>query len=54
MTTEQKISDLLRITVENSVTFYMQLADHIDGLENQVRELKLRIAELEDGNQNEV
>lgn len=42
-----KISDMLRITTENSTKLYIQIAEHIDALEEEILSLKQRIAELE-------
>ena len=52
MTEEQKetpkVSDMLRLTSKNTTEFMLQIADHIDKLEDQVVQLSYRIAQLEE------
>jgi hypothetical protein len=52
MTEEQKempkVSDMLRLTSKNTTEFMLQIADHIDKLEDQVVQLSYRITQLED------
>jgi phage shock protein A len=45
--TPPSVSDMLRITGNNHATFMSQVADHIDGLEKTIADLKAKIAELE-------
>lgn len=53
MTEEVKsVSDMVRLTAENSSEFMKQIADHIDKLEEGVIQLQKRVAELEAGNGN--
>lgn len=48
MTTDQmKISDILRATANNSISLFMQIAEHIDKLESENAALRERIAEIE-------
>lgn len=44
---ENQISELLRITVTNSVEFYMQVANHIEFLENTLAKYKEKFGELD-------
>ena len=46
------VSDMVRMTSENTADFMRQLADHVDGLTEQVATLTTRILELE-GTQND-
>lgn len=48
MNEESKISDLLRTTITNSVDFYMQIANHIEYLENKLAKYQEKFGELED------
>jgi tetrahydromethanopterin S-methyltransferase subunit B len=41
------VSDMVRVTADNSVVFMQQIAEHIDKLEQTVIDLQKRIAELE-------
>lgn len=50
MTEETKISDILRTTTENSYKLMLHIANHIDALELEINDLKLRINELENDN----
>lgn len=50
----QKISEMLRITANNSVEFYKQVADHIDYLENTVVDLQQKITQYEQLSNNEI
>ena len=52
MIDSMKISDMVRITSDNSHEFMQQVADHVDKLEDQVAELKARIEELDASNGN--
>ena len=45
-----KVSDMIRITAENQNTFLMQIADHVDKLEQAVSELKDRVNAMEKAN----
>jgi ubiquinone biosynthesis protein UbiJ len=54
---EHKVSNMIRMTSENSVKaltanheFLMQVADHIDHLENTIAELNQKISELTSDN----
>jgi hypothetical protein len=48
MTEEVKsVSDMIRLTADNSLGFMKQVADHIDKLEEGVVQLQKRVAELE-------
>jgi hypothetical protein len=46
------VSEMVRMTVNNSADFMLQIADHIDKLEKTIIELGDRISELE-SKQNE-
>lgn len=46
--TLQKVSELLRITANNSIEFYKQVADHIDYLENTVIDLQQKLSQYEE------
>ena len=48
MDTEQRVSDLLRTTVTNSVEFYMHVANHIEYLENKLATYQEKFGDLED------
>jgi len=53
MTEEVKtVSEMVRITAENNVEFMKQVASHIEKLEDAVKQLQIRVSELEI--QNEV
>jgi hypothetical protein len=47
-------SDMIRATAENLNEFFLQVASHLEVLENELVKVKARIAELEasDGNDN--
>lgn len=50
MTEEQKItrvSDMLRVTANNTIGLMGRIADHIDQLEAEVEALRARVKELE-------
>lgn len=51
-TQKPSVSDMVRMTSENTADFMRQLADHVDGLTGQVATLTARILELE-GTQND-
>lgn len=44
---EQRISDLLRIAITSSVEFYMNVANHIEQLENTLEKYKEKFGELD-------
>jgi len=44
----QKISDMLRMTVDNATDFYHQIANHIDNLESKITILEDKIAEYQE------
>jgi ABC-type transporter Mla subunit MlaD len=55
MTDEKlSVSKLLRTTVTNSNDFYMQVADHIDKLEQTIRELTTELNDLKKTLDNEI
>jgi len=45
-----KVSDMIRVTAENQNTFLMQIADHIDKLEQAIDELRNRVNAMEKDN----
>jgi len=48
MTEEVKsVSDMIRLTADNSLGFMKQIADHVDKLEEGVVQLQKRVEELE-------
>jgi polyhydroxyalkanoate synthesis regulator phasin len=47
-----KVSDMIRITAENQNTFLIQIADHIDKLEQAIDELRNRVTAMEETNVN--
>lgn len=49
--TPPTVSEMLRVTGENTAAFMQHIADHVDKLEASVLQLQQRIAELE-GTQN--
>jgi hypothetical protein len=49
-----KVSDMIRITAENQNTFLMQIADHVDKLEQAVAELRDRVNTREKANVDDV
>jgi ubiquinone biosynthesis protein UbiJ len=49
-----KVSDMIRITAENQNTFLMQIADHVDKLEQAVAELRDRVNTMEKANVDDV
>jgi uncharacterized protein Yka (UPF0111/DUF47 family) len=46
-----KVSDMIRVTAENQNTFLMQIADHIDKLEQAIDELRNRVITMEQSNE---
>ena len=50
----QKVSDMLRMTADNSINFYQQVADHIDKLENTIQLLNEKLAQYEELDEQEV
>lgn len=47
-----KVSEMIRITAENQNVFLIQVADHIDKLEQAIDELRNRITEMEHANES--
>ena len=47
-----KVSEMIRITAENQNVFLIQVADHIDKLEQAIDELRNRITEMEHENES--
>lgn len=45
--TPPSVSEMLRITSENQKLFLTQIAEHIDKLEQEVLQLRQRVADLE-------
>ena len=50
-TLQPSVSQMLRMTGENTFEFMKHVAEHIDKLEAQIKALKVRVNELE-GNAN--
>jgi len=48
-----KVSDMIRVTAENQNTFLMQIADHIDKLEQAIDELRNRVNAMEQANESD-
>jgi hypothetical protein len=48
-----KVSDMIRITAENQNTFLIQVADHIDKLEQAIDELRVRVNSMEQANESD-
>ena len=46
-----KVSDMIRVTAENQNTFLIQIADHIDKLEQAIDELRNRVIAMEHENE---
>ena len=46
-----KVSDMIRVTAENQNTFLMQIAEHIDKLEQAIDELRNRVIAMEQENE---
>jgi len=46
-----KVSDMIRVTAENQNTFLIQIADHIDKLEQAIDELHNRVTTMEQANE---
>jgi uncharacterized protein Yka (UPF0111/DUF47 family) len=46
-----KVSDMIRVTAENQNTFLIQIADHIDKLEQAIDELRNRVNAMEQANE---
>ena len=46
-----KVSDMIRVTAENQNTFLIQIADHIDKLEQAIDELRNRVIAMEQENE---
>lgn len=44
----QKVSDMLRMTAENSSEFFKQVANHVEQLEETIIRLKATIAEYQE------
>ena len=45
-----KVSDMIRVTAENQNTFLIQIADHVDKLEQAIAELRDRVNAMEKTN----
>jgi flagellar biosynthesis chaperone FliJ len=43
------VAEMLRVTGNNTNDFMQQVAEHIDKLENAVKQLQSRVQELEEG-----
>lgn len=50
--TKISVSNMVRLTSENSSKFWAEIADHIDQLEETIVRLNNRILELESPNEN--
>jgi hypothetical protein len=48
-----KVSDMIRVTAENQNTFLIQIADHIDKLEQAIDELRNRVNVMEKANESD-
>jgi uncharacterized protein Yka (UPF0111/DUF47 family) len=48
-----KVSDMIRVTAENQNTFLIQIADHIDKLEQAIDELRNRVIAMEQANESD-
>jgi hypothetical protein len=48
-----KVSDMIRVTAENQNTFLIQIADHIDKLEQAIDELRNRVNAMEQANESD-
>ena len=48
-----KVSDMIRVTAENQNTFLIQIADHIDKLEQAIDELRNRVNAMEKANESD-
>jgi uncharacterized coiled-coil DUF342 family protein len=46
-------SDMIRATADNLNEFFLQVASHLEALENELIKVKTRIAELEASNGND-
>ena len=46
---QPNVAEMLRMTGDNTATFMEHVANHIEKLEQQVKELTARITELEGG-----
>jgi hypothetical protein len=46
-TKELSVSDMLKLTGANTADFMKRVAEHVDDLENRVRQLQARVTELE-------
>jgi uncharacterized protein Yka (UPF0111/DUF47 family) len=47
-----KVSDMIRVTAENQNTFLIQIADHIDKLEQAIDELRNRVTTMEQADES--
>jgi len=45
--TQQSVSDMVRITANNTINFFNEIANHIDQLENRIRVLEAQIEQYE-------
>jgi hypothetical protein len=48
-----KVSDMIRVTAENQNIFLIQIADHIDKLEQAIDELRNRVNAMEKANESD-
>jgi hypothetical protein len=51
--TPPSVPEMLRLTAENTAEFMTQVAAHIEKLEDAVKQLQARVAELEASNGND-
>ena len=47
--TQLSVPEMVRLTANNSLEFMKQIAEHIEKLEDAVKELTARVTELEGG-----
>ena len=52
--TPKSVSEMIRITSENSNQFFQEIADHIDYLESTIASLQAKILQYEELDEKEV
>lgn len=50
----QKVSDMIRVTIDSTNDFFTKIAEHIDKLENTIIALQEKLSQYEDLTEQEV
>ena len=51
---QKKVSDMIKITLEQTNNFYIEIANHIDKLEKTIEDLQDKLSKYEDLTDDEI